>query len=38
VALILAKRKKPFTYGGIMKEANVSATAVVETLFRDHKI
>jgi len=34
VAQILTKRKKPFTDGGIVKEA---MTAVAETVFRDHK-
>ena len=34
VAHILTKHKKPFTDGGIVKEA---MTAVAETLFKDHK-
>lgn len=34
VAHILTKHKKPFTDGGMMKEA---MTAMPETLFRDHK-
>lgn len=34
VAHVLTKHKKPFTNGGIVKEA---MTAVAETLFKDHK-
>ncbi|KAK0142715.1 General transcription factor II-I repeat domain-containing protein 2A [Merluccius polli] len=37
VAHILTKRKKPFTDGGIIKEAMAPMTAVAETLFRNHK-